>query len=91
MQHASSGIPPSRCKGQFDEGPATEAASYICLLLRSRNQVDISKDIEHGEEFLILDSIGAPDSAKYRRIGIGRIDGESPIFDTEKKTDIILL
>ena len=80
-----------RCSGQFDAGGVTETATYPCLLLRSRTFGENSGTSRIFEEFLILAPASSSDDSKYRRIGLARIDGELPVFDPSKKTEIVLV
>ena len=91
IQLGSDGSLDWRCSGQFDTGSPTEAATYPCLLLRSRAMHENTGAYRFHEEFLILAPAFASDDAKYRRIGLAKIHGESPVFDASKKIDIVLV
>ncbi|KAH8897269.1 HET-domain-containing protein [Thozetella sp. PMI_491] len=91
VRSAGGGRLPWRCKGQFDTGNVSDAATYTCLLLRSRRIVTRSSGLRVDEEFLILTPAGTSDSAEYRRIGLARIYGNMPVFDSSRKAIIILV
>lgn len=79
---------PWRCMGNFDSGAVSESVTYPCLLLRSW-QAD--EEGSTHEIFLILEPVGKPQDARYRRIGLARILGGRPAFDTSKKVCISLV
>jgi hypothetical protein len=75
-----------RCVGQFDTVVETKAETYPCLLLRSRSIGDT-----YEEEFLILKPADTLKADSYRRIGLAKISGESPVFDMSSTHSIVLV
>ena len=75
---------PWRCAGQFDAGEASVAATYLCLQLLSEPR-KFSFDFDYVREvFLILKPVQIENGmgTSYKRVGLARIWGESPTFDS---------
>ncbi|KFY06776.1 hypothetical protein V492_07752 [Pseudogymnoascus sp. VKM F-4246] len=80
---------PWRCAGQFDAGDAREAAIYLCLLLFSETKS--SEPNYSSEVFLILEPVEIHSAVRYKRAGMARIWGRSPIFNSAKTISIVLI
>ncbi|PKS05451.1 hypothetical protein jhhlp_008827 [Lomentospora prolificans] len=87
LQPTEEGKIPWRCAGRFDAGDVTVAATYLCLLLLS-----ISKSDDVCEVFLILEPVDVDNGmgTRYKRVGLARIWGESPTFDSAKTMSMIM-
>jgi hypothetical protein len=79
----------SRCSGQFDDGPRSSPAQYLCLLVRSL--VCKNGDTETTREtFLILEPCLGTNS--YRRVGLGNFNilGRNRTFDLAVTRTLII-
>ncbi|KAJ3540059.1 hypothetical protein NM208_g5227 [Fusarium decemcellulare] len=78
-----------RCCAQFDAGERVEVSTYLCLLLLS--STTRSTPARAYELFLIIEPVQVLGELKYKRIGLGNIDGASPTFDLERTMEICLV
>jgi len=82
---------PWRCAGQFDAGEASVAATYLCLQLLSeprKSNFDYVREV-----FLILKPVKIENGmgTSYKRVGLARIWGESPTFDSTNTMSMVLV
>ncbi|KAH8756379.1 heterokaryon incompatibility protein-domain-containing protein [Diaporthe sp. PMI_573] len=91
LQPTAQRMIPWRCAGRFDDGDATTAATYLCLLLYSEPRNSESGDVR--EVFLILGPVEMEKGTemRYKRVGVARIWGESPTFDSANTMSIVLV
>jgi hypothetical protein len=82
---------PWRCAGQFDASGEGVAGTYLCLQLLSESIKHEINDVN--EVFLILEPVEMDGGVykKYKRMGLGRIWGKSPIFDSTNTMSMILV
>ncbi|KAH8669060.1 heterokaryon incompatibility protein-domain-containing protein [Xylariales sp. PMI_506] len=82
---------PWRCVGQFDAGEADKITTYTCLLLFSDIDTIAAETDRVHETFLILEHVGPKTEKKYKRLGLGKLWGNSPTFDLSKADSIVLV
>lgn len=89
---------PWRCCGRFDALTAEETVpgTHLCLLLRSRQTEPVAQagsqaGSQYEEIFLILEPVDDPGSGKYRRVGLGRLIGDTATFDGDNRVILELV
>jgi hypothetical protein len=81
---------PWRCAGNFDDDYSGKAAAvHLCLLLFT--EIDCSQPSRVRETFLILKPVEPHSGVRYRRVGLARIWGEHPTFDSNNTLSIVLV
>ncbi|KAK0740320.1 heterokaryon incompatibility protein-domain-containing protein [Schizothecium vesticola] len=82
---------PWRCAGQFDVGEASVAATYLCLQLLSESRKSNFHYVR--EVFLILKPVEIANGMgmNYKRVGLARIWGETPTFDSTNTMSMVLV
>jgi hypothetical protein len=80
---------PWRCCGQLDASPVDEEATYLCLLILSALKTETYKRSD--EVFLFLEPVCLEDGTRYKRLGLGRIWGDSPVFEPGMAKTLVLV
>jgi hypothetical protein len=80
---------PWRCAAQFDREQRRSPQRWLCLLVRTRVDIDTAVRVE---TFLILEPVYAvADEQTFRRIGLGSFKGYSDSFDLSMQRTINLV
>ncbi|OAQ67935.1 hypothetical protein VFPPC_04260 [Pochonia chlamydosporia 170] len=89
LQRTSKTRLPWRCAGRFDGGDEVAPATHLCLLLFSETRRSNPGYVY--ETFLILKAVKGQCTEIYTRVGLARIWGQLPTFDSTKIMTIVLI